>query len=131
MNIIEKTIDILMRFPKISEVCNEIHVDFSSDTPTSYGLSSTGDSLVFEDVLGNQTRRHTFILYAVYQSLNDFDRLLNSGVLLGLATWLEAQAEGEITKITTANGMLYPNPEGNLMEGVRYHLQIAVEYKTE
>ena len=77
MNIIELVKDILLQFPKINAVCNEIHVDFTDDTPTNYGLSSTGDSLISEDLLGNQTRQHNFVLYAVYQSMNDYDRLSN------------------------------------------------------
>lgn len=33
MNIIELVKDILQQFPKISEVCNDIHIDFTDDTP--------------------------------------------------------------------------------------------------
>ncbi len=44
MNIIEKVIDILQNFPKISSICNEIHVDFTDNVSTSYCLSSIGDS---------------------------------------------------------------------------------------
>ena len=52
MNIIKLVKDILQQFPKISEVCNDIHIDFTDDTPTNYGLSSTGESLRRSDVLG-------------------------------------------------------------------------------
>lgn len=145
MNIIELVKDILLQFPKINQVCNDIHVDFTDDTPTNYGLSSTGDSLVSEDLLGNQTRQHNFILYAVYQSMNDYDRLSNSGVLLELALWLEKQAQGEkiqltvggkilkgkLIKLSTANGMLYNIPNENLTDGVQYQLQIIAQYELE
>ncbi len=145
MNIIELVKTILIEFPKISEVCNDIHVDFTEDKPTNYGLSSTGDALIKEDILGNQKRKHNFILYAVFQSLNDYDRINNSGVLLELQMWLERHAvnqtvtidigdeilEGKLERLTCANGMLYNIPEGNETEGVQYQLQIFAEYTIE
>lgn len=141
MNIIEKVRDILQSFPKISEVCNEIHIDFADPEPTSYGLSSTGDSLVTEDVLGNQKRQHSFLLYTTYSSINDYERLNNSTALLELSAWLSTQISaevetiiddetytGEITKLTAANGMLYDVPQENELDGVQYQLQIIAEY---
>lgn len=145
MNIIELVKSILQNFPKINEVCNDIHIDFTDGTNDSYGLSSIGDTLLAEDVLGNQHRQHNFILYAVFQSANDYDRLNNSGVLLELQLWLERQAQhqkienivdnekltGELTKLTCSNGMLYAIPENNLNSGVQYQMQITAEYKIE
>lgn len=145
MNIIELVKSILQNFPKINEVCNDIHIDFTDNTSDSYGLSSIGDALLAEDILGNQRRQHNFILYAVFQSVNDYDRLNNSGTLLELQLWLEQQAQnqiventidnkkltGELTKLTCSNGMLYAIPENNLNSGVQYQLQITAEYKIE
>lgn len=145
MNIIELVKSILQDFPKINEVCNDIHIDFTDNTSDSYGLSSIGDALLAEDILGNQRRQHNFLLYAVFQSVNDYDRLNNSGTLLELQLWLERQAQhqkientvsnehltGELTKLTCSNGMLYAIPENNLNSGVQYQLQITAEYKIE
>ncbi len=145
MNIIELVKSILLEFPKISSVCNDIHIDFNDDVPTSYGLSSTGDTLVKEDVLGNQTRQHNFILYAVYQSVNDYDRMANSGLLLELSLWLEQHAIGQqisvdvgnetligyLNRLTCTNGMIYEIPNDNLNGGIQYQLQISAEYKLE
>lgn len=141
MNVIEKTRDILQSFPKISEVCNEIHVDLADPEPTSYGLSSIGDSLIKEDILGNQTRQHSFLLYSTFSGINDFERQENSSALLELANWLPKQTgaeviteidgelfSGEITKITAENGMLYSVPQENEIDGMQYQLQIAVQY---
>ena len=141
MNIIERMIEILERFPKISTVCNEIHIDFACPEPTSYGLSSTGDSLIKEDILGNQTRQHSFLLYSTFSGINDFERQENSTALLELAVWLKNQAgaeieteidgnilNGEITKITAENGMLYAVPQENNIDGMQYQLQITVQY---
>lgn len=143
LNIIEFLQDLLLQFPSISAVLNTVSIDFSDDSKESYGLSPIGDILIKEDILGNQTRQHNFILYAVYQSINDFDRLNNSGTILELHQWLERQANhnpiisvvgsetysGEVTKITPSNGMLYQIPNDNFQDLVRYQLQIAVEYK--
>ena len=142
MNIIELVKDILLDFPKISAICNDIHVDFNSDAPTDYGLSSTGDTIVSEDVIGGQIRQHNLILYAVYQSLNDYDRLNNSGTILELQMWLEHNANeqavsitagattytGKLIKLTCANGMIYNIPNENTNDAVQYQLQISAQY---
>lgn len=144
MNIIETMRTLLLEFPKINEVCNHIFVDFTADAEENYGLSSTGDTLLKEDILGNETRQHNFILYAVFQSVTDYDRMNNSGTLLELQQWLEARAEegipvtaevagetfeGEIESITPSNGMLYAIPNENNLDLVRYQLQISAVYK--
>jgi len=141
LNVIEKIREILQSFPKISEVCNEIHVDLADPEPTSYGLSSTGDSLISEDILGNQTRQHSFLLYSTFSGINDFERQENSSALLELASWLPKQIGakviteiggrsfgGEITKITAENGMLYAVPQENETDGMQYQLQIIAQY---
>lgn len=144
MNIIETMRTLLLEFPKINEICNRISVDFTDDTEENYGLTSTGDTLLKEDILGNETRQHNFILYAVFQSVTDYDRMNNSGTLLELQQWLETQTdngipvtaeiagetfEGEIESITPSNGMLYAIPNENNLDLVRYQLQISAIYK--
>lgn len=144
MNIIEKMIEILESFPKISTVCNEIHIDFADPEPTSYGLSSTGDSLIKKDILGNQVRQHSFLLYSTFSGINDFERQENTAALTELSVWLEGKIggkvktetdgeiyRGEITKITASNGMLYAVPQENSMDGMQYQLQIIAEYTVE
>lgn len=144
MNIIERMREVLESFPKISTVCNEIHIDFADPEPTSYGLSSTGDSLIKEDILGNQTRQHSFLLYSTFSGINDFERQENSTALLELAVWLKNQTggeveteidgethKGEIIKITAENGMLYAVPQENNMDGMQYQLQIMAQYTVE
>ena len=70
MTIIDFLRQKLTEYPKISEFMAgaDIHIDFTDPDPTNYGLSSTGDSLIREDVLGNQIRQHNFVMYAVAQS---------------------------------------------------------------
>ncbi len=144
MNIIEKVTDILQSYPKISEVCNEVHIDFSDPEPTSYGLSSTGDALIAEDILGNQKRQHSFMLYSTFSSINDYERMLNSTALLELGLWLEEQTDceiesnvgdsvytGKLTKLRAENGMLYEIPQENQYDGWQYQLQIIAEYTVD
>ncbi|MDE5834715.1 MAG: hypothetical protein K2H26_04260 [Ruminococcus sp.] len=129
MNIIEKIRDILQNFPKISEICNTVHVDFTDPEPTSYGLSSVGDSLVKSDILGGQIRQHNFFLYSTFSSISDYERLENSSTLLELAQWLEKQTNETIIKITAENGQLFAVPQENELDGWQYQLQIVVHYK--
>ena len=80
MTIIDFMRQKLTEYPKISEFLSgdDIHIDFTEPDPVNYGLSSNGDSLLKEDVLGNQTRRHRFVMYAVGRSFTDYNRLANS-----------------------------------------------------
>lgn len=144
MNVIEVTKKILSEYDKISEFSNGVQIDFTTNDPTNFGLSSIGDTLLKEDVLGNQKRKHSFVLYAVNQAYEDYDRLANSSFLLELTYWLEKQKGqtvdvvygdnkkvGEITKITASNAMIYNVPTGNINDGVMYQVQIYVEYKVK
>ena len=136
MNIIEAVRALLLEFPKISDVVGEVHIDFTDPEPTSYGLSSTDDSLIKEDILGGQLRQHTFMLYTTYSSMNDYERLSNSTALTELGIWLGKQKNiptdsGRITKITTGSGMLIAVPQENEFDGVQYQLQIIAEYAFE
>lgn len=132
MNVIEKVKQILSDFSGISE----LHIDFAGSTPGSFSLSSVGDTLLKTDILGNQKRQHSFLFYAVFSSINDFERLSNSSALLNLTMWLENQENieidnGKITKISAENGMLYDIPGENEIVGYRYQMQIFAEYELE
>lgn len=141
MNIIERVRQILTDCPMVERFTNNIHVDFTSNDSGSFGLFSNGDSRVKEDILGNQTRQHNFVLYATNQSFDDFDRLQNSSFLLELNYLLETMKGQEVTatidgteyggsiiKMWSANGMLFQIPTGNITDGVIYQLQIYVQY---
>lgn len=144
INIIETVRGILEAFPKINEVCNEIHIDFADPEQTSYGLNSTGDSLIKEDVLGNQIRQHTFFLHSTFSGINDYERLANSSALLGLSQWLSMQRgiavtseingieySGELLGIRAENGTLYEVPQENNIDGLQYQLQLVADYTIE
>lgn len=141
MNIVEKMRSILQSFPKISQICSTVHVDFTDTGTGSYGLASMGDALIEENILGDQKRQHTFMLHSVFSAVNDFERLSNTGVLLELAQYLDKQVgetvthevdgvshSGEITRISTANGMLSAIPDENTISGWFYQLQITADY---
>ncbi|MEG0899516.1 MAG: hypothetical protein RSF40_07400 [Oscillospiraceae bacterium] len=142
MNIIETVKGILNECPLIAQFTNDIQIDFTKDTPTNFGLSSSGDTLVKESITGVQTRRHNFILFAVNQSISDYDRLNNSTFMLDLEYYLEAIKGNAITatvgnstkigaleKLSCANAMLFSIPNGDINNGCVYQLQIIAEYK--
>lgn len=145
MNIIELVRQTLAEFPKIAELNSGVDIDFTESSPGNCGLYPTGDQLLKEDIIGNQNRQHNFILYARFQSFEDYDRLANSSFLLELVYWLEKAAKsqqievtindktvtGTLTKITSANGMLYGYDTENLSGPVTYQLQIYAQYKLE
>lgn len=141
MNIIEMMKSVLEGYPGI----DALHIDYNLNAADSFGLYPTGDRKISEDIVGNQERQHTFILYADFQSFNDYDRLQNSGTLLELQQWLERYPDGQpvtvtvgkkelagqLKKITCANGMLYNIPDNNMNTAVQYQLQITADYTIE
>lgn len=136
MNVIEKTQQIISEYPEISNFTNEVDIDFTSNEPTSFGLSSTGDTKVREFLTGKQIRQHNFVLYATQDSFNSFQRLNNSNFLIDFSYWLEEQKnididEGKIVRMWTSNGMAYETPSGDINDGIRYQIQIYVEYEKE
>ena len=146
MNIIEFVREALTNYPKIQEFTNNIHIDFTNDDEhPNYGLYSVGDMLLNEDILGNQTRQHNFILYAANQSYNDYDRLVNSTFLLELAYWLERYKSdvvlevtidnkahtGQLKQLSSANGMMYSVINDDINNGVMYQIQIYAQYTIE
>lgn len=147
MTIIDFMRQKLTEYPNMDEFLagGDIHMDFTEPDPTNYGLSSTGDSLVKEDLLGNQTRQHSFVLYAVGQSFTDYNRLANSNFLLELSYWLERLPEergisaeidgqefsGKFLKATSANAMSMGLMGDTIDRGVMYQLQIYATYKLE
>lgn len=145
MNIIELVQQILSTFPKIAELNGGIEIDFTESEPGNCGLYPTGDTLLKEDIIGNQLRQHNFVLYAKFQSIVDYDRLANSTFLLDLAYWLEKTAKnqvievtindklvtGQLKKLRSANGMLYGYDNETLSGPVTYQLQVYAEYTLE
>ena len=146
MNIIELVRKIITEYPEMEQFTNKIHVDFTDNkNETDFGLYSMGDEKTKEDILGNQERKHSFILYAHNQAFTDFDRLANSSFLLDLAYYLEMLKDdydievtinnhkraGKLKSISCANAMLYNIPTGNINDGVTYQVQIYADYTLE
>jgi len=136
MNVIEKTQSIISEYPDIAMFTNEVDIDFTTNEPTSYGLSSTGETVVRSYITGKKLIRHNFVLYSVKESFDTFSRLNNSNFLLDFSRWLSTKKginidEGVITRITTSNAMAYEIPSGDINDGVRYQIQIYVEYEKE
>lgn len=147
MTIIDFMRQKLTEYPKISEFLGteDAHIDFTEPDAVNYGLSSTGDQLIKEDVLGNQTRRHNFSMYAVGQSFTDYNRLANSNFLLELGYYLEhlppqegvtvdtgdRELTGKFLKATTANAMSFGLMGDTINEGILYQIQIQVQYFVE
>lgn len=145
MNIVELVKQVISEFPRISEMNYGLNVDFTEEDAGNCGLYPTGDQLLKEDVLGNQDRKHNFVLYAKFYGFGDYDRLANSTFLLDLNYWLEKAAigqsievtineqmiTGKLTKLSSANGMLYGYQDGTLTGPVTYQLQIYAQYHLE
>ena len=90
-------------------------------------------------------RSHNFVLYAINQAFTDYDRITNSSFFLDLNYWLEREAKGQeviatineqvlkgkLISLSSANGMLFSIPTGDIMDGVTYQIQIYAQYTIE
>lgn len=133
MNIIETMQSILNEYPQIGTV-RVNYVENEDD----FGIAPNGDSLVREDCIGNEHRAHSFVLYCKLQSMSDYDRLNDSGILLDLQAYLESAAQeqqvgygrktGTLDKIICENGMLLEAPSETLTDGWSYQMQVRAEY---
>lgn len=143
MNVIEAMRQVLTDYPNISDfIRGEVHIDFNEEEDHDYGLSSTNDSLLKKDILGNQKRTNSMVLYATNQSANDYDRLQNSTFLLDLGYYLDTVKGQEVTatinkvemvgfiqSVSIANAMAWgKSKDGQL---ITYQLQIKVNYTLE
>ncbi len=142
MNIIEVVRNVLQSYDKMDDFTQGVHIDFTESK--FCGLAPIGDKLVKEDVLGNQERQQTFVLYADGFSVTDYSRLQNSTFLLELGYYLETvkgnpievtinnvQYTGELKSISVANAMAYEVPTGDINDGIRYQVQIFATYTLE
>lgn len=142
MNIIEVVRGVLQNYDKMDDFTNGVHIDFAESD--SCGLAPIGDKLVKSDILGNQERQQTFVLYADGFSINDYSRLQNSTFLLELGYYLETikgnaidvtinnvHYSGRLKSISTANAMMYEVPTGDINDGIRYQVQIFATYTLE
>ena len=138
-SIIETVKTLLNGYSEMSEFCNKINYDFAENTAKTYGLYSTGDTLISKDVLGGENHRHSFVLYACNQPIGNYQRLEQSEFLLNFGYWLAEQKgtavsalsgskTGYIKKLNCENAMLYSVPTGDVKDGVTYQVQLYAEY---
>lgn len=140
MNVIDATKDMLNKYKRMKEFSKGIEIDHTDSMVEGVGLFSNGDTLIKDDILGNQTRRANFILYSVSRGTTDMERLRNNGFLLELGYYLDKQKNieitgkiedkeypGKITKIRSSNGMKYSVDTEN--KNFIYQIQVLVEYK--
>lgn len=142
MNVVN-TVKLLLSGSNVLDAFNgNIHVDYMEATDSDAGLYATGPVKVGEDIVGNPRYRMNFQLYTGLRGFTDYDRQVNSDAMAALTYYLNSKRgsavdeavngktySGKILSVTASNAMLYDVPSGDYADGVRYQLQIAVEYK--
>ena len=142
MNVIETVKTLLTESNVLDAFNGGIHVDYTEAADSDAGLYSTGPVKIGEDVIGNPKYRMNFQLYTGLRGFTDYDRQVNSDAMTALTYYLDSKRgsavdeavngktySGKILSVTASNAMLYDVPSGDYADGVRYQLQIAVEYK--
>lgn len=118
-----------------------VHVDYNEAGESSASLFSNGASKISENLIGNPAHRISFQLYTGLHAFQDYDGLKNFDFLLKPTYYLDsmsgqsitesvngAEFPGEITRISRANVMIFDVPIGDINDGIRYQMQIAVTY---
>lgn len=137
MNICEAVKNLLESCPFLKNY-SAIGVDSFDNKPGGSGIMSLGDELLSENIVGDQTRRHSFVFYACAAAYTDEQRAFNTGMLYNTELWLKDKKgqpvqsddgnQGKITKISTANAMAYEVQDETCTNGITYQIQIYAEY---
>lgn len=127
-----------------SELMSEFdqNYDFFEFASGKAGLLSSGTNKMGEDILGNETYQANFTLFSSMNAYTDYNRLNNSDFLTRLfyslnqikneeitETINNEDKKGLITSVVSSNAMLLEVPTGDINDGVKYQLQIQVNYK--
>jgi hypothetical protein len=107
--IIDRLKTFLASCPSIAE---ELHIDFTDDTATSYGIMPTGIITSQRYMDGGKLMQYSFVIYIRECTAEDLERIANSQFLETFAEWLDTHVpeldEGfTADHVETANGMLF------------------------
>lgn len=127
--IIDSLKTFLASCPGITE---ELHIDFTDDTATSYGIMPTGIVTSQRYFDGGKLMQYSFAIYIRGYTAEDFERLANSQFLEAFSEWLDThvpELDAGLTadRVETANGMLFDMSEDG-STGL-YQLQCQLFYE--
>lgn len=144
MNIVELIRSITTEYLKSSNLTDEIHIDYTVDdgNTENVGIFTVGDTKIGEDILGNETRRNSIVMYLVRQASEDCERLENASFLINMADAFDNIREdfydvdigegenikhGKLKSIACSNSMLYGRTTGT--GDPVYQIQLLATYK--
>lgn len=136
MTVIQALRDFIQACPFLDTLLEDIHIDFTDDNITSYGISPTGESTVKEYVGGTKVKQYNASLYIRDFTADDIYRLENCEFLENFSTWIDQQNgvrnfpvisdSIEIDSISCSNGMLFDLDETG--DKGTYQIQIHLIY---
>lgn len=138
MNLFETVEKIVRDYERFDEYGDTVNTDFGNNEEGNVVVIGEGDTLIKEDILGNETHKHDFSIIAINQAVTNYDRLKTNDWLLSFASYLRKQrdiefdcSDGEcvIQKIEASKGIVLGAPEDDINNGVGYSLDLAVIYK--
>jgi len=125
--------------PLITDLSEDMHIDFTDQKAKSYGIMPTGENILKRFVAGGCKKQYNAVLYIRNYTIDDFERLQNSEFLESFSSWLDEQnlnrnfpvvSENiEIESISCSNGMLFDLDETG--DTGLYQLQLQIIYTKE
>lgn len=137
MSILSAIREYVASCPFIREFSGGRYVDYTDARPGSYGIMVAGESELSRDFAGNTVNQYNFALYARGFTLEDADRVENTGFLENFSRWLQDNdrrgrypALGDrdaAESISCANGALFEYDESQ--ETGLYQIQCQMIYE--
>lgn len=69
----------------------QINTDITSEEPTNYAVTPTGNSKISSDILGNKNYSNNYVFYAKENIANEIDRQETHTFLEGFSAWIDKQ----------------------------------------
>jgi hypothetical protein len=116
-----------------------INTDVTSENPTNYAVTPTGNAKISTDILGNKKYSNDYVFYAKEFIADEVDRQEIHTFLEGFSAWVDDQNDNSILptlpigyiteEISVANILLLETNE-DFATGL-YQVQIKLNYRKE
>jgi hypothetical protein len=143
MSKIKQMREFIATCPHLNVLADNIHVDWTADKPTNYGIMPTGETIVSRksNVIGDVTyhKQYNCSIFARFTTANDAMRIENCDFFDDFTEWLEEQdtngtpprfSDEEFIHeeyITAQSGFLYEMEKSG--DRGTYQIQVQVNYK--
>ncbi len=136
MSIIKAVTEFVRECPFLDQFV-PLFVDHTEDDPTNYGISSTGENVLYSYMDGSEVRQHNFVMYAREFARPDSQRVINTEFIENFSNWLYRMGvenklpylgeDMDPISMSSSNGMLFDIDDNG--ERALYQIQFELTYQ--